>query len=80
MSLEVLVGYGGGFFHHVSEIACHCKLALALAHRTLNEEYFSAHFGPGQSSHHSRCLVALLQVVEGHRQTEVFLQVLRLDA
>ena len=80
MSLEVLVGYGGGFLHHVAQIAGHSKYSLALAHRTLNEEYFSAHFGPGQSSHHSRCLVALLQVVEGHRQTEVFLQVLRLDA
>ena len=79
MGLDVLVGDRGGLLHHIAEVAGHRHDTLASADRTLHEQYLAAHLGPGQSRDHSRSLVALLQVMEISRQSEIFLKMLLLD-
>ena len=80
MSFDELIGYGGGLLHHVSQVACHCERSLSFGYGTLHEENLSAHLCPGQSRYHSYPLVAFLLVVQGSRESEIFLQVVALYA
>ena len=80
MRLDVLIGYRGGFLHHVPKVSCHGQHSLTLTHRTFYEKDFAAHLGPCESCYYTGSLIAFLHVMETCRQPEVFFQVLRLDS
>ena len=76
--LYVLVGYGGAFLHHVSEVAGHRHHALASTYGTLHEKDLSAELGPGETGHDTGSFIALLEVVVVGRQAEILFQVILL--
>ena len=79
VSLEVLIGNRGGLLHHVTEVPGHGEHAFSFADGTLDEQNLSTHLRPCKSGDHAGGLVPALFVMEGSRQTEILLQVSRLD-
>ena len=74
MSLYILVCDLSRLLHHITEVSCHRKDTLALAHRTLDKKNLSTHRCPGKACHHSRGFVTLLLVVRIGRKSEILTQ------
>ena len=80
MGLDVLVCDLRRLLHHVSEVTCHGKSALALADRALDEEDLSSHRCPCQTGHHSRSLVTLLNIMRISRKSQILTKMRRFDS
>ena len=69
--LYIFEGYHSRLFHHVAEVTGECQLAsLALAERSLDEEYLATYAGPCQSGHYTGVVIALIDIAIERRFAE----------